>query len=64
MSAPTKKADKATLRSLSKDVRGAVSTEYLVLVGTVGLGMAFALFALGPGLVASYEVTRRLVAAP
>ncbi|HSN99538.1 MAG TPA: hypothetical protein VLS89_14690 [Candidatus Nanopelagicales bacterium] len=64
MITPTKKAKAAGRRKLRTDSRGAVSTEYLVLVGTVALGMAFALFALGPGLVASYERTRSMVAAP
>ena len=64
MIAPTKKADVAPSRSLRKDTRGAVSTEYLVLVGTVGIGMAVALAALGPGLVKNYEQTRSMVAAP
>lgn len=61
MIAPTMKALR---RKLSSDIRGAVSTEYIVLVGTVALGVAFALFALGPGLVASYEHTRSIIASP
>lgn len=64
MIAPTKKAKAAPRRDLRTGSRGAVSVEYLVLVGTVALGMAFALFALGPTLVASFEVTRSMVAAP
>jgi Flp pilus assembly pilin Flp len=61
MIAPTLKA---RIRKLSGDKRGAVSTEYIVLVGTVALGLAAAIFSLGPGLVDSYEATRNIVAAP
>ena len=61
MIAPTMKAP---IRKLTGDKRGAVSTEYLVLVGTVALGLAAALFALGPGLVASYVQTRSIIASP
>ncbi len=61
MIAPTMKA---LIRKLAADRRGAVSTEYLVLVGTVALGLAAALFALGPGLVASYVQTRSIIASP
>lgn len=55
---------KALIRRLAGDKRGAVSTEYMVLVGTVALGLAAALFALGPGLVASYAKTRSVIASP
>jgi Flp pilus assembly pilin Flp len=54
---------KALLAILS-DSRGAASVEYIVLVGTVGLLLMAALFALGPGLIANYETTRSIVAAP
>ncbi len=61
MTSPTMK----TLgRKLSSDTRGSASTEYLVLVGAVALGLAFALFALGPTLVKNYETTRSIVASP
>jgi Flp pilus assembly pilin Flp len=52
------------IRKLAGDKRGAVTTEYIVLVGTVALGLSAAIFALGPGLVASYEKTRNIVASP
>ena len=44
--------------------RGAVSTEYVILVGSVGLLFIAAVAALGPGLVKSYEVTRAVMASP
>lgn len=52
------------LRELLRDKRGAVSTEYLVLVGTVGLGLVFALVAVGPNLVKDFQSTRTVIAAP
>jgi Flp pilus assembly pilin Flp len=53
-----------SLRNFTRDVRGAVSTEYVVLVGTVGLAIAFALVAVGPQLVHAYERTRDMIASP
>ena len=44
--------------------RGAVSTEYVVLVGTVGLALVFALVAVGPKLVKAYGRTRAILASP
>lgn len=61
MITPTMKALKRKLRT---GTRGAVTTEYIVLVGTVALAVSAALFALGPPLVDSYEDTRGAVAAP
>lgn len=53
-----------TSRDLVRDTKGAVSTEYLVLVGTVGLALVFALVAVGPNLVKSFQTTRTVIAAP
>jgi hypothetical protein len=61
MIAPTMKAPKRKIRT---GTRGAVTTEYIVLIGTVALGVAAALFALGPPLVASYDLTRSVIASP
>jgi Flp pilus assembly pilin Flp len=55
---------KALARKLASDTRGAISTEYLVLVGAVALGVSVALMGLGPTLVASYEQTRSIIASP
>jgi len=49
---------------LKRDTRGAVSTEYVVLVGTMGLAVVFALVAIGPGLVKNFTLTRTVIAAP
>jgi Flp pilus assembly pilin Flp len=54
----------ACLRQLLRDNRGAVSTEYVVLVATMGLGLMFALVAVGPGLVKDFQNTRTVIAAP
>jgi Flp pilus assembly pilin Flp len=55
----------ATIRQLlSRDQRGAVSTEYVVLMGAVGLGVVFALVAIGPVLVKDFQTTRTVIAAP
>ncbi len=55
----------ATIRQLlTRDQRGAVSTEYVVLMGAVGLGVVFALVAIGPTLVKDFETTRTVIAAP
>ncbi len=44
--------------------RGSVTTEYVIVVGAVGLLFAAALVAVGPVLVASYETTRSVIASP
>ncbi len=54
-----------SLRQLvTRDTRGAVSTEYVVLVGTMGLALVFALVAVGPALVKSFYTTRTVIASP
>lgn len=56
---------KASLRQLvSRDTRGAISTEYAVLLGSVGLVVVFALVAVGPVLVKSFQTTRTVIASP
>ncbi len=54
----------AQLRRLSRDRRGAVQTEYVVLVGTIGLAVMFAIVAVGPVLVHAYERSRDMLASP
>jgi Flp pilus assembly pilin Flp len=51
-------------RAIISDSRGAATVEYIVLVGTVGLVVMAALVAIGPVLIADYETTRSVVAAP
>ena len=53
-----------TDKDLLADQRGAVSTEYVVLLGTVGLAVVFSLVAVGPTLLRDYEFTRTYLAAP
>lgn len=58
----------ANIRQLTHDLAldraGAVSTEYVVLVGTMGLALMFALVAVGPKLVKDFETSRTVIAAP
>ena len=51
-------------RGLVRDRRGALTTEYTILVGTVGLLVVFSLVSVGPRLVRSFLTTRTLLAAP
>ena len=50
--------------SLIKDRRGAIPTEYVVLVGTMGLAVVFALVTVGPKLVKDFQRARNVTAAP
>jgi Flp pilus assembly pilin Flp len=49
---------------LVRDTRGAVSTEYVVLVGTMGLAVVFALVAVGPKLLKDFQFAQTITAAP
>lgn len=60
MASPTNAAGKTLLR----DTRGAVMSEYVVLVGTVSLTVSVAIAALGPPLVRSFEDTRDILLLP
>jgi Flp pilus assembly pilin Flp len=51
-------------RSLIRDRRGAIPTEYVVLVGTMGLAVVFALVTVGPKLVKDFQRARNVTAAP
>src|SRR6476619_5658853 len=53
-----------SLRAPLADRRGAAQTEYVVLVGTMGLAIVFALVTAGPALVRSFERTRDMVSSP
>ena len=46
------------------DERGAVMSEYVLLLGAVGLGVAAALVGLGPPLLASFQRSRATLIAP
>lgn len=54
----------AAARRLVRDETGAVTTEYVVLVGTVGLLLVGAIVGIGPMLATSYERSRALLLAP
>jgi len=49
---------------LPRGDQGAVTTEYVVLVGFVGVTVAAAIAGLGPVLLASYERARGLLICP
>jgi len=44
--------------------RGAVSVEYVVLLGTCGLVISLAIVSLGPAIAAAYQQNRQIVIAP
>lgn len=52
------------MRSLASDGRGAIMTEYVVLLGTVCIGFAAAILGLGPSLVANYERSQAIILSP
>jgi hypothetical protein len=49
---------------LAADRHGAVSTEYVIVVGTVGLLVVSAFLVIGPELVTEYNHARNLLAIP
>lgn len=53
-----------TWKRLARDARGAVTSEYVILLGTVGLIVAGAFVAIGPQLVSGYAHARNVLAAP
>ncbi len=52
------------LRDLGRDRRGAIMTEYVVLVGTMGLAVVFAIMTVGPKLVNDFTRARNITASP
>jgi Flp pilus assembly pilin Flp len=52
------------MKRLLTDTKGAVTTEYIVIVGTVALGFAVALVSVAPQLIADYYRTQEFVADP
>ena len=52
------------LASLIRDRKGAVTTEYVVLVGTIGLAVVFALITVGPKLVNDFSRARDITSSP
>jgi hypothetical protein len=51
-------------RGFVADRRGAVSLEYVIVLATTGMVVAFALVAWGPPLVQSFTFARALVISP
>lgn len=72
--APTRATDSNSLMRMRRkaakragllgDRRGAIPTEYVVLVGTMGLAVVFALVTVGPKLVKDFQRARNITAAP
>lgn len=52
------------VQRLSRDTRGAGTTEYVFLVGLVALGLILTLVAVGPTFVERYQLTRNQTASP
>jgi len=52
------------LRALRDDQSGAVMSEYVVLLGVVGLVVMTALVGIGPQLLSSYERSRGIFMCP
>ena len=53
-----------TRAAVLRDRRGAVMTEYVVLLGTVCIAFAAAVAGLGPHLVANYERSQGVILSP
>jgi Flp pilus assembly pilin Flp len=49
---------------LRRNRKGAVSTEYVVIVGTMGLVVAFAIVKMGPRLLEDFRTTRGVIMSP
>ncbi len=63
MMTPTPRS-RRRMKSLASDGRGAIMTEYVVLLGTVCIGFAAAILGLGPSLVANYERSQAIILSP
>jgi hypothetical protein len=50
--------------ALGRDPRGSVATEYVVLLGTIGMLAVGALVGFGPQLVSAYQHARQVLAQP
>lgn len=54
----------SSLLAFIRDSRGAVMTEYVVLLGTVCIAFAAAILGLGPSLVANFERSQGVILSP
>lgn len=57
-------AVRRALNQVRKDTSGAAMTEYVILVGIVGLGSAGAVIFLGVAFVHNFDFVRTLILAP
>jgi Flp pilus assembly pilin Flp len=55
---------KRILAELRADQRGAVMTEYVVLLGTMGLVIVASMLVVGPQLAADFLKTRNIITYP
>ena len=64
--AKTRMSDRpqSSVQRLLRDTRGQATTEYVVLVGMMGLAVVFALITVGPKLVRDFERARNITASP
>ena len=59
-----RRARRARLGRLLGDTRGAVTTEYIVLVGTMALTFIAAMLVVGPRLMRDFYRSRAIIQAP
>ncbi len=64
VSAGTGRRARKGLSWFTADSRGAVMTEYVVLLGVCSIAIAAAIMGLGPRLVANYERSQGILLAP
>ena len=67
VSPPITRSDASASRSLLaalRDGRGAVMTEYVVLLGVLAIAVSAAIIGLGPHLVANYERSQGILLSP
>jgi Flp pilus assembly pilin Flp len=60
----TPHSNRKRLRDFARETRGAAMTEYVVLIGAVGLAVAVCIVAIGPKLVRDFEASRAMIVAP
>jgi Flp pilus assembly pilin Flp len=58
------RATRKSALALLRDGRGAIMTEYVVLLGTVTIAFAAAILGLGPSLVANFERSQGVILSP
>lgn len=61
---PPKASARRSLLAMLRDGRGAVMTEYVVLLGVVCIAVSAAIIGLGPKLVGNYERSQGILLSP